>query len=74
MTASAMAESRSALVASPGLAVWIDPSKSDQHVHDRGSVVQIDNGRLGTLGGDRNRLLLATDKGGYLVTVCHELG
>ena len=45
IAASTTAESRSALVASPGLAVWMAPSASLSRLDEGGPVVQVDDGR-----------------------------
>src|SRR3984885_12940852 len=67
IAASATAPSRSALVASPGLAVWTAPSASLNALTTAGRSVQIDDNRGGPLGSDGVGLSVVTDKCGHLV-------
>ena len=69
ITASATAESRSALVASPGLAVWMAPSASLEQARNRRPVVEVDHGRRGAAGGDGVRLGVVADERRHLVAV-----
>ena len=69
IAASATAESRSALVASPGLAVWMAPSALLEQARDRRSIVEVDHGRGGAAGGDDVGLGVVADERGHLVAV-----
>ena len=69
IAASTTAESRSALVASPGLAVWMAASASLEQAHDRRPVVEVDDGRRGAAGGDDVRLGVVADERRHLVAV-----
>ena len=69
IAASATAESRFALVASPGLAVWMAPSASLEQPHDRRPIVEVDHDRRGAAGGDGVGLGVVADERGHLVAV-----
>jgi hypothetical protein len=74
IAASATAASRSALVASPGLAVWIAPSASRQQPGHLRPVVEVDHGRRCATRRDDVGLRAAADERRHLVTVLEQLG
>ena len=69
IAASTTAESRLALVSSPGLAVWTAPSASLSRLSYRRPVVEVDDGRGGAAGGDDVGLGVVADERGDLVAV-----
>ena len=57
-------------MASPGLAVWTAPSVWLRRVYDGGSVVQVNNGRLGAAIRHGSCLGVIAYQGCHLVPVC----
>ena len=74
IAASTTAESRSALVASPGLAVWMAAVSVAQQAQDGRPVVEVDDGRCGAAGGDGLGLGVVADEGRHLVAVLVQFG
>ena len=73
IAASTTAESRFALVSSPGLAVWMAPSVPLSRSHDRGLLVEIDHGRRGATRRDALGLVVVADERRHLVAVLEQL-
>ena len=69
IAASTTAESRFALVSSPGLAVWMAPSASLSRLTTAGRVVEIDDRRGDAAGGDGLGLRVVADERRHLVAV-----
>ena len=74
IAASTTAVSRSALVASPGLARWMAAVRAAQHVHDGRAVVEVDDDRCGAARRGDVGLLLTADERGHLVAVVTQFG
>jgi hypothetical protein len=62
IAASTTAESRSALAASPGLAVWMGRVRITKQRHDPRSIVEVDHGRGGAAGCDDVGLIVVADE------------